>query len=131
MAYGTTNADMGEYRRVEAGGSLSDASPHRVVQVMYQTVLDRVAMAKGHMQRREIASKAAAIRKALVIIEALQLNLDRDRGGDVAENLNSLYEYMMELLVKANADDRPELLDEVSQLMIEIKSGWDAIAPAA
>ena len=82
------------------------------------------------MDRGEIAPKATAISRALVILEALQLNLDRDRGGEVAENLNGLYEYMIATLVRANAEDRRDVLDEVAGLMLEIKSGWDAIAPA-
>ncbi len=128
MASITNEADLGEYRDVKARGSLSDASPHRVVQVMYQTALDRLSEAKGHMERGDVAPKTETISKALGIIEGLQLNLDRDRGGEVAENLNSLYEYMTHTLLRANVENKPERLDEVTVLLLELKSAWDAIA---
>ncbi len=128
MALTTTNAGLGEYRKMQAGGSLTDASPHRVVQIMLQTALDRLSEAKGRMERGDVATKAESISKALGIIEGLQLNLDRDRGREVAENLDGLYEYMSRTLLRANLENRPELLDEVADLLLAIKSGWDAIA---
>ncbi|MGI9258907.1 MAG: flagellar export chaperone FliS [Gammaproteobacteria bacterium] len=130
MTYGTAQSGLGEYRKVQAGGGLSDASPHRVVQVMLQTVLDRCSEAKGQMNRGETAAKAESISKALRIIEGLQLNLDREKGGDIAENLDALYNYSTQTLMRANSEDNPELLDEVSGLMNEIKSAWDEIAEA-
>ena len=125
-----TNSGLNEYRKVHASGSLTDASPHRVVQVMLQTAIDRLAEAKGHIDRNESAAKSEAIGKALAIVEALQLNLDPQRGGEVASNLANLYEYMTRNLLQANAGNSGELVDEVVNLLAEIKSGWDGIGPA-
>ena len=116
---------MNEYRKVHANGSLSDASPHRVVQVMLQTAIDRLAEAKGHMERGEPAQKTEAVSKALTIVEALQLNLDMERGGELANNLNNLYDYMTRTLLQANAGNDEALVDEVTALLGEIKSGWN------
>ena len=127
MAFDMTNSRLNEYRDVQARGSLSDANPHRVIQVMLQTAIDRLAEAKGHMDRDDSARKTEAIAKALAIVEGLQLSLDPERGGEVAANLNNLYEYMSRTLLRANAGNSGELLDEVAQLLGEIKSGWDGI----
>ena len=80
--------------------------------------------------RSSTAAKAESISKALRIVEGLQLNLDRENGGDIAENLDALYDYSTQTLLRANSEDSPELLDEVSGLMHEIKSAWDEIAEA-
>lgn len=128
MSLDSGNPGLGEYRKVEVNGSLNDANPHRVVQVMLQAALDRLSEATGHMERGEVAPKVAAVGKALGIVEGLQLSLDPERGGPLAQNLNDLYEYMTGRLLRANAEDKPELLEEVSALLREIKSGWDAIA---
>lgn len=118
------------YRSIGAHGNLADASPHQVVQVMLDAVLARIAEATGHLERGEVAAKGEKISKALAIIEALMLGLDKDRGGDLAQNLERLYDYASRTLLKANLENSAELLKEVTSLLREIKLGWDGIAPA-
>ena len=118
------------YKSVGAYGNLAEASPYQVVQVMLDAVLARIAEAKGHLERGEVAAKGEKIGKALAIIEALMLGLDKERGGDIAENLERLYDYASRTLLKANLENSAELLKEVTSLLREIKLGWDGIAPA-
>jgi len=118
------------YSNAAAYGSLADASPHRVVQLMLDAVLSRVAEASGHLERGEIPAKGEKIGKALGIIEALLLGLDTQRGGEIAANLERLYDYASRTLLKANLENRVDLLKEVSSLLREVKLGWDGIAAA-
>lgn len=115
------------YRNMAYGG-LAEASPYQVVQQMLDAVLGRVAEACGHVERGEVAAKGEKIGKALGIIEALVLGLDKERGGEIAANLERLYDYMSRTLLKANFENSVELLKEVSSLLREIKLGWDGIA---
>jgi flagellar protein FliS len=119
------------YRNVGAYGNLAEASPVQVVQVMLDAVLSRIAEASGHLERGEVAAKGEKIGKALAIIEALMLGLDKERGGDLARNLERLYDYASRTLLKANLENRTDLLKEVVALLREIKLGWDGIAPTA
>jgi flagellar secretion chaperone FliS len=119
------------YRNVKAYGNLADASPYQVVQLMLDALLSRVAEATGHLERGETAAKGEKIGKALGIIEALLLGLDKQRGGDIALNLERLYDYVSRTLLKANLENRVDLLKEVSSLLREIKLGWDGIAAEA
>ena len=118
------------YRQVGAYGTLAEASPHRVVQVMLDTLLARIAEAVGHIERGEVAAKGEKIGKALAIIEALVLGLDKSQGGELAANLERLYDYASRTLLKANLENRADLLKEATSLLREIKLGWDGIAPA-
>jgi flagellar protein FliS len=124
-------AGLSSYRNMTAYGGLADASPHRVIQVMLDGALARIAEASGHLQRGEVAAKGEKIGKALKIIEALLLGLDTARGGEIAANLERVYDYASRTLLKANAANDASLLDEVSALLREIKLGWDGIAGAA
>jgi flagellar protein FliS len=120
-----------QYRKVGVHGNLAEASPYQVVQAMLDTLLSRIAEASGHLDRGETAAKGEKIGKALAIIEALMLGLDKERGGELAQNLERLYDYASRTLLKAHLENRTELLTEVSALLREIKLGWDGIAPMA
>jgi len=124
-------ANISSYQQVGAYGSLSDASAYDVIGLMYGTVLTRIAEARGSIERGEIATKGVQIGKALGIIEGLVLSLDAERGGEIADNLARLYDYMSRSLVKANLNNDIGLLDEVSALVRELKSGWDELPAEA
>lgn len=122
---------LNQYRTVGAHGNLAEASPHQVVKVMLDALLSRIAEASGHMERGESQAKGEKIGKALGLIEALTLGLDKERGGELAANLERVYDYASRTLLKAQLESRTDLLKEVSGLLREIKLGWDGIAPTA
>jgi flagellar secretion chaperone FliS len=120
-----------QYRTMGAVGNLAEATPYQVVQVMLDAVLARIAEAAGHLERGEVAAKGEKIGKALGIVEALTLGLDKIGGGEIAANLERLYDYVSRTLLRAQLENRGDLLKEVSSLLREIKLGWDGITPPA
>lgn len=121
---------MKQYQQVSVHSSIMDASPHRLVQMLMEGALEKIALAKGSMANNEIASKGENISKAIAIIDGLQSSLNKDLGGEIAENLNSLYDYMSHRLIIANSRNDASILDEVASLIMEIKIGWDSIPDA-
>jgi flagellar secretion chaperone FliS len=126
-----TPSGLQQYRNMGAYGNLAEATPYQVVQLMLDAVLARIGEAAGHLDRGEVAAKGEKIGKALGIIEALTLGLDKAGGGEIAANLERLYEYMSRTLLRAQLENRTDLLKEVSSLLREIKVGWNGIAPTA
>ncbi len=120
-----------QYQKVNSHAQISEASPHRLIQMLMEGGLERMAQAKGAMARGDIAQKALLITKAIDIITGLRAGLREENTDDkeALRQLDSLYEYMTKQLTLANAQNDPELIDEVARLMITVKSGWDAIAP--
>jgi flagellar protein FliS len=118
---------MKQYQQVSVHSGIMDASPHRLVQMLMEGALEKIALAKGNMTNNEIANKGENISKAIAIIGGLQSSLNKDAGGEIAENLNSLYDYMSHRLVIANLRNDESILDEIAGLMVEIKMGWDGI----
>jgi len=118
---------MKQYQQVSVHSGIMDASPHRLVQMLMEGALEKISLAKGNMVNKEIANKGENISKAIAIIGGLQASLDYDSGGELAENLSNLYDYMANRLVIANLRNDESILDEVVSLMVEIKMGWDGI----
>lgn len=124
-AHGATQS----YQNISAEAAVTDANPHYLIQLLLQGAMDRIAAGKGHMQRGEIGSKGECLGKAIGIVSGLRASLDMEQGGDIARNLDALYEYAELRLMEANLKNDAERLDEATQLLGEIKSAWDAIAP--
>lgn len=120
-----------QYAQVGVQTSLESADPHRIVQLLMEGALNRIALVKGHMQRGELAQKGEPLARAVAILAELRRSLNHEAGGEIARNLDALYEYMERRLLEANSKNDPAALDEVSGLLREIKSGWDAIPPEA
>ncbi len=110
---------------------LSYADPHRLISLLMDGALDRIARARHAMQAERVAQKGELIGNAITIISGLKGCLNMDAGEALSENLADLYDYMCRRLVLANAQDDETLLDEVSALLSEIRSAWDAIPESA
>lgn len=119
-----------QYQQVSVNSSIMGASPHRLVQMLMEGALERIAIAKESIANNEIAMKGQSISRAIHIVSGLQGSLNTEAGGEIAENLNNLYDYMIRRLLVANSQNDETILDEVSGLMLEIKMGWDAMPDA-
>jgi len=116
-----------QYKKVGSQISLESTSPHRLIQMLMEGALEKINLAKGYMQRGDVALKGSHISWAISIIDGLRMSLDSGSSDEIAQNLYDLYEYMARRLAKANMENNIEILDEVSGLLIEIKSAWDAV----
>lgn len=103
---------------------IEDASPVQLTQLLFDGALARLTTAKGHMQRKEIAKKGEILGKAIALINELQHSLNQEAGGDLAERLDNLYDYMLRQLTIANRDNNPDIIDEVHHLLSQITDAW-------
>ncbi|WP_019409940.1 flagellar export chaperone FliS [Pseudomonas psychrophila] len=120
-----------QYQKVNSHAQISEASPHRLIQMLMEGGLERMAQAKGAMSRGDVSQKAMLLTKAIDIITGLRQGLDEEKTDDKAalQRLDDLYEYMAVRLAQANSQNDPQIIDEVAGLLITVKSGWDEIAP--
>ena len=121
-------AALKQYQTVNTQAQVFDASPHRLIQMLMEGGLTRLAQAKGAIERGQLTLKGDVLGKAIAIISGLRSGLDLQNGGELALNLDSLYDYMVRRLSLANSSNDPALVEEVSSLLRQIKSGWDGIA---
>ena len=119
------------YQRVNTQTSITDADPHKLIQLLYNGALERINMAKAKIQQKDYGAKAQLLNKAIEIIGGLRSFLDFEKGGDLAARLESIYDYMERTLFEANAQNNIAKLDEVADLLRSIKDGWDGIREEA
>ncbi|CRM43508.1 MULTISPECIES: flagellar export chaperone FliS [Pseudomonas] len=119
-----------QYQKVNSHAQVSEASPHRLVQMLMEGALDRMAQAKGAMARGDIAQKGLLLGKAIDILIGLRDGLNPEKTDDPAalQQLDNLYAYMTTRLLEANSKSDVSMIDEVAGLMITLKEGWDGIA---
>ena len=107
-----TRSALSTYRNLDAQTGVVDADPHRLIQMLLDGAMDRLAQARGAMQAGEMAAMGEALGKAL---------------GIIAGNLERLYDYMTLRLMDVHRQRQAAPIDEVSALLGDIKSGWDGI----
>jgi len=122
------------YAKVGIETGVTSASPHKLIVMLFDGALVSVTTAIMHMKAGKIAEKGAAISKAIMIIDSgLRAALDKKAGGEIAEGLDALYEYMGARLLQANLKNQVDILEEVQRLLTELRGAWNAIGgtPAA
>ncbi|MGC3874989.1 flagellar export chaperone FliS [Halomonas sp. GXIMD04776] len=118
------------YARVGVETGVMSASPHQLIVMLFDGALAAMRAARLHMQQGNVMEKGKSLSKAIDIVNnGLAAGLDRERGGEIAERLGSLYEYIVSLLLKANLKNDEQPLEEASQLLENIASAWREIAP--
>ena len=115
------------YKKTSLEAELSVASPHRVIQMLFNGLIERLSQAKGAIERKDYEYKANRISKAMGIIEGLQGALDRKENPALGDKMYALYDYMKQLLDQASVSLDENPIDEVINLITPIKNAWDNI----
>ena len=123
-----------QYRSVRSHGLVAEASPARLVQILFEQILENLATAQGCMARidnnmplNDVIAKGKSLGKAIRLIDHLNNTLDMERGQKIAENLRALYVYMLARLTLANVTNDSSIVAQVAALILKVKSGWDQI----
>ena len=119
------------YKKGNLKQEIAQAAPHQLTLMLMQGALDRMAFAKGCIERKDFAGKADHLSRSSAILMNLRDTLDLEAKAEVAENLFSLYDYMIQRLTDANVQNSLKIMDEVINLLLPIKTAWSQIPEAA
>lgn len=127
--FGSRQTGVHAYAKVGMETGVVAASPHKLIVMLFDGALVALSTALNGMRSGNISEKGKSISKAIMIIDSgLRAALDKKAGGEIAEGLDALYEYMSGRLLTANINNDPAILEEVQRLLIELRDAWNAIA---
>lgn len=118
---------LNQYKSIELQTRIDTASPHELIELLLQGARSHIATAQGNIQRKQIKEKGEHLSKAINIIEGLKSCLNHEQGGEIAGNLQQLYDYLQHLLLKANLNNDEELLVQSNQILAEVHQAWQSI----
>lgn len=120
-------AALKSYAKVHYRSNVEIASPHRLVDMLYEGAIERIIQAKGAMQHGQVELKGHKINSAVSIVGGLRESLNADDGGDLAINLDSLYIYIQKILTQAHIKNDEAKLDEAVTLLSDLRTAWKQI----
>lgn len=130
--FGSARNGANAYAKVGMETGVTAASPHKLIVMLFDGALLSIATAQQKMLAGEIAGKGQAISRAIAIIDGgLRASLNKEAGGEIALNLDALYEYLSHRLLQANLENQPAFLEEVHGLLHDLKGAWEMIGESA
>ncbi len=123
-----TQAALKSYAKVHYRSNVEVASPHRLIDMLYEGAIERIIQAKGAMEFGNIEVKGQKINSAISIVGGLRESLNADDGGELAMNLDNLYVYIQSVLSEGHIRNNPAKLDEAVTLLQDLRTTWNKIA---
>jgi len=130
--FGSRQTGVGAYAKIGIETGVAAASPHKLIVMLFDGALVALNTALIGIKAGQVAVKGKAISHAITIIDSgLRASLNKDQGGEIAESLDALYEYMSGRLLLANLRSDPAIVQEVQRLLTELRDAWNAIDSTA
>lgn len=121
------NRYLQQYTQTNLQTGVENATPHRLVQMLYEGALDVLAQAKGAMMRKDYEVKAKKTNHLITILNGLRAGIDSKHSAEIAENFDALYDFMIRRVLEASSKNSVDMLDEVAEILRTLKSGWDEV----
>lgn len=127
----SSNLSIEAYRVLELQSKVDSASPHELIDMLFNGARDKLNRAEGYIERQDFESRTVALNSTIEILTGLQASLDHAQSSELAGNLESLYDYMQRRLFRANADNDRGAIREVRDLLDTVQNAWSAIGEEA
>ena len=119
------------YQKTTVNAEISVADPYYVTKLLYQGLFERLAQAKGAIERGDLALKAKKLSTATAILENLRSTLDFSQSKSIAQGLYDIYSYMIDQVTEASLNLMTQPIDNAIRALMPIKKAWDSIPVTA
>ena len=122
-------AALDQFKQVGVTSRIDSADPHTLIAMLFTGLLERLARARGYLERGQVQEKGEMLSRSIAIVDGLRASVDRSADAELGGRLVALYDHMEMRLLQANTSSDPSVVDEIILLARELKAGWDEIAP--
>ena len=129
--YGNDPQGTDHYQQSDLAIQAAAASPHQLVLMLFNGLMDELVRAKSHIAARRFERKARSINKCIDILNALTSSLDFEKGGELAVSLANLYDYCVYRLYDASHQLSVGIIEEVEGVLGNIQQGWEKMGQGA
>jgi len=120
--------NLKSYRNINLESGLNTADPHTIISMLFNGILESVSIAKGAIERKDLALKSQQLNKAMSILRSLQDSLDSESEPDISGNFYDLYAYCIDRLVEVSVSQDCTIIDEIVSLLKPLSDAWKNIS---
>jgi len=113
---------------IELEACNAEISPYELISLLLDGALERIEQAKLTLSSGNTEEAGVLMGRIVGIVNGLRASLDLDQGGEIAANLDGLYEYIVNRICEAEAETGGAVLSEAANLLGDVKGGWDGMA---
>lgn len=122
------SSPIASYKQISVESDVRGADPHRLIVLLFDGAESALQQAQTRLAANDFKGKSESLTKAIdIILSGLSASLDTEQGGELAQNLKALYDYMVSRLIHANIHKDANAIREVQGLLGEIASAWREI----
>jgi len=125
--YGKFRAGTARYQSVEISSRIEGATPHQLVQIMYEELLKALDAMAFATSRGDYVQRGERQAKALAILIGLETSLDFDKGGQIAVDLVAIYREARRQIIAGGREGDARPIIQAREMIQEISAAWDAI----
>ena len=125
--YGRFRAGTARYQSVDIASRIEGATPHQLVQIMYEELLKALDAMAFATARGDYVQRGQQQSKALGVLTGLETSLDFDKGGQIAVDLVAIYREARRLVVAGGRENDARMVSQAREMIQEIATAWDAI----
>lgn len=130
MSFSSSFSAAKAYGEVAVQSGIAASSPHKLIDMLFDGLIDSINKGRGAMARGEVEEKGKALGKAARILEeGLKAGLNLEQGGELADNLRNIYDFCIVELTTANLKNDENKLEDVLKIIEPIANAWKEIAP--
>lgn len=119
------------YKQVDINSSILESNPHQIILMMFDGMLQGVAVAKGAIERKDYELKSQSLTKSINILDALIQSLDFDIEPEISKNFEVMYSYCIHCLTEASSSLEADKLDEVIEMIKPVRAAWSEMPEAS
>jgi flagellar protein FliS len=120
-------AALSQYGKIKDDTQTMYASPHQLMLMLFDGALEAMSLTIAAIQNKNFELRSKQNTRSITIINGMRECLDMDAGGELAENLYSLYEYMAQELFRASFKNDAETVRNIQTMLKDIRGSWEKI----